>query len=99
MSGQALEVKTPVGDFVNEPFTDFAVPANRQRMEAALKKVAGELGREYDLIIGGERLQTGEKIRSTNPSHPDQVVGVFNAGTPELVNRAIREFLGRATRR
>ena len=55
MSGQALEVKTPVGDFVNEPFTDFAVPANRQRMEAALKKVAGELGREYDLIIGGER--------------------------------------------
>ena len=89
MSGQALEVKTPVGDFVNEPFTDFAVPANRQRMEAALQKVAGELGREYDLIIGGERLQTGEKIRSTNPSHPDQVVGVFNAGTPELVNRAV----------
>jgi len=89
MSGQALEVKTPVGDFVNEPFTDFAVPANRQRMEAALKKVAGELGREYELRIGGERLRTDQRITSTNPSRPEQVVGVFHGATAALVEKAI----------
>jgi len=87
MPGQAVETK--VAEFVNEPLTDFSQPENRQRMEAALKKVAGELGREYDLIIGGERVKTGEKIKSLNPSRPEQVVGVFHGATAPLVEKAI----------
>ncbi|MBI4466978.1 MAG: L-glutamate gamma-semialdehyde dehydrogenase [Acidobacteria bacterium] len=94
MSGQALEVRTPVGEFTNEPLTDFSVPTNRQRMQEGLKKVASELGREYDIRIGTERIRTEEKIRSTNPSHPDQAVGIFNAGTKELTARAVEEAHG-----
>ncbi|MFQ5817581.1 MAG: L-glutamate gamma-semialdehyde dehydrogenase [Terriglobia bacterium] len=82
-------VKFARGKFVNEPFTDFSKPENRQAMEAALAKVRGELGREYPLILGGKKIQTREKIRSTNPSHPDQVVGVFQKGTPELAHGAV----------
>lgn len=51
------EVKIRRGEFANEPLTDFTRPENRSAMEAALKKVAGELGREYPLLIGGEKVR------------------------------------------
>jgi 1-pyrroline-5-carboxylate dehydrogenase len=82
------EVKLERGEFRNEPILDFSKPENRAAMEAALKKVGGELGREYPLTIGGEKIFTQEKIRSTNPSHPDQVVGVFQKATVEMANQA-----------
>lgn len=91
MSGQAVQVKTTPAEFTNEPLTDFSLPANRQRMEAALKKVAGELGRDYELRIGQERIHTDQKIKSLNPSHPEQVIGVFSGATAELADRAIEE--------
>ncbi len=53
--------------FTNEPFIDFTLSENKRAMEDALAKVVGELGREYDIIIGGRRLQTTGKIVSTNP--------------------------------
>ena len=77
------------GEFKNEPVRDFSKPDNRAAMEAALKKVGAELGREYPLIIGGEKIFTKEKTQSTNPSHPKQVVGIFQKGTVELANQAI----------
>ena len=76
-------------EFRNEPLADFSVPANRRSMEAALEKVRGELGREYDLLVGGERIKTTEKLRSLNPSHPSQVVGIHQKATPELAARAV----------
>jgi 1-pyrroline-5-carboxylate dehydrogenase len=66
----------PQGVFSNEPFIDFKTAENAQAMKTALELVAGQLGREYDLIIGGRRLKTGDKIRSLNPARPAQVVGV-----------------------
>ncbi|MGH9780772.1 MAG: aldehyde dehydrogenase family protein, partial [Candidatus Acidiferrales bacterium] len=77
------------GEFKNEPIRDFSKPENRAAMEAALKKVGTELGREYPLIIGGEKSFTKEKTQSTNPSHPSQVVGIFQKGAIELANQAI----------
>ncbi len=85
------EVTLKRGEFANEPLTDFSMPENRAGMEAALKKVAAELGREYPLIIGGEKIHTKEKLRSINPSHPEQVVGIFQKATVELANRAVEE--------
>src|SRR5713101_858990 len=85
------EVKIQRGEFTNEPFVDFSKPENRKAMEDALKKVAGELGREYPLYIAGEKLTTPEKTRSTNPSHPEQVVGIFQKATIELGHRAVEE--------
>ena len=68
---------------MNEAFIDFSRAENRTRMEAALKKVAGELGREYPMYIGGQKVITTQKKVSTNPSHPSQVIGVFQSATVE----------------
>jgi len=75
--------------FKNEPFTDFSKPENRKKMEKALAKVESELGKEYDIIIGGERIKTNEKFYSYNPSKKDQIVGILQKGNAELANKAI----------
>jgi len=83
------ETKPQVSEFVNEPFIDFSQPANRKRMEDALTKVAGELGREYPMYIGGQQVITTEKKASTNPSHPSQAIGVFQSATADMANQAV----------
>ncbi len=76
-------------DFRNEPYTDFTQPDNRKLMESALAKVRGQLGREYDLLIGGERVRCEAKFQSTNPSRPSEVVGIHQKATTELASRAV----------
>ena len=83
------ETKPMVSEFVNEPFIDFSRPENRKRMEEALKTVAAELGREYPMYIGGQKVITTEKKASTNPSHPSQVIGVFQSASVEQANQAV----------
>jgi 1-pyrroline-5-carboxylate dehydrogenase len=61
---------------VNEPFVDFKAAGNARAMESALEEAAFHLGREYDLILGGRRMKTAERIHSVNPARPSQVVGV-----------------------
>jgi 1-pyrroline-5-carboxylate dehydrogenase len=78
-----------VSEFRNEPYTDFSISANRKRMEEALTKVRGQLGREYDIVIAGERIQTVEKLKSLNPARPEEIVGVHQKATPELTNQAV----------
>ena len=56
-------------------------------MGSALDLVASQLGREYDLIIGGERLKTEDKIRSLNPARPAQVVGVHQKAGADYAER------------
>ena len=75
--------------FLNEPYTDFTLSENRILMEAALAKVRGLLGREYDLMIGGERVRCAEKLKSVNPSRPDEMIGVHQKATAELAGRAV----------
>jgi 1-pyrroline-5-carboxylate dehydrogenase len=83
----------PNGAFVNEPFTDFSAAANRHAMKAALERVGDLLGREYPLIIGGERSHTAGKIESRNPARPAQVVGVHQDPGVELAEVAIQAAL------
>ena len=59
-------------------------------MEAALAAVENTLGREYDIIIGGRRLQTAGKIISTNPARPAQVIGVHQRAGAEHVEDAMQ---------
>ena len=83
------EAKIHVSEFTNEPFIDFSKPENRKAMEDALKKVASEFGREYPMYIGGQKVITAEKRTSTNPSHPSQVIGVFQTATTEMAAQAV----------
>lgn len=76
-------------EFRNEPFTDFAKEENAVAMRSAIEKVKRDLGREYPLVIGGERITTERKFDSINPANRTQVVGRFQKATKELANRAV----------
>lgn len=76
-------------EFQNCALTDFSVEANRRAQEAALKKVEGELGRTYPLILGNERVLSAETFTSVNPARPEQVVGVLAKATVEQANQAV----------
>ena len=79
-----IDVRVPE-KFVNEPSVDWSNPENQRRMRTAIEKVRNELGREYDLVIGGRRIKTAKKHESINPAHPTQVVGIHQeAGAAEV---------------
>jgi 1-pyrroline-5-carboxylate dehydrogenase len=88
-----IRPRTPQGGFANEPFVDFKTPENKRAMQAALDHVASQLGREYDLIVGGRRLRTEGKIRSLNPARPAQVVGVHQKAGAEHAEEAMTAAL------
>jgi 1-pyrroline-5-carboxylate dehydrogenase len=77
-------------DFRNEPFTDFSKRENRTAFAEALDKVRAQLGREYDLFIGGKQIKTERKVKSINPSDVDEVVGIISEADPELAERAMQ---------
>ena len=67
---------TPVrAAFKNEPFLDFSDPENRRQMLAALEQVGSQLGRDYDMVIGGRRVASSSVITSINPASPTQIIG------------------------
>jgi 1-pyrroline-5-carboxylate dehydrogenase len=75
--------------FKNEPLTDFSLSRNRRAMKRALSKVESELGREYPLIIGGKRRKIRGKFKSTDPSDPGRVIGVFQKADPKAATEAV----------
>ena len=81
------------GPFVNEPLTDFTKEPTARQMRAAIEKVRGQLGREYDLIIGGKRTRTSDKIKSINPAKPSQLVGLHQKAGKEHVEPAMQAAL------
>ncbi|MGH9510344.1 MAG: aldehyde dehydrogenase family protein, partial [Terriglobales bacterium] len=87
-------LRLPEGPFRNEPLIDFVKDEKSARaMRAAIEKVRAELGREYDLIIGGKRVRTEEKIRSLNPAHPSQEVGIHQKAGREHAEPAMEAAL------
>jgi len=72
---------------------DFTRDENARKMRAGIEKVRGLLGHEYDLIIGGERVKTADKIRSINPSKPSQLVGLHQKAGKEHVEPAMQAAL------
>ena len=76
-------------EFRNEPFTDFGKEENARQMRAAIEKVRGEMGREYPLVIGGERIKTESRHESFNPARKTEVVGRFQKATEDLARRAV----------
>jgi 1-pyrroline-5-carboxylate dehydrogenase len=91
-------ISAPLPPFVNEPFLDLTDAIVQREMQAALATVASELGREYDLVIGGKRLKTSDKIRSINPARPAQLVGIHQMAEAEhaqpAMDAALSAFAG-----
>lgn len=76
-------------EFRNEPFTDFTLEENARAMRAAIEKVRRELGQEYPLVIGADRIRNDKKFDSINPSNKTQLVGRFQKATEEQARRAV----------
>lgn len=77
--------------YKHEPFTDFSVEKNKQDYLDALKKVEAELGGDFPLIIGGERITTEDKIESYNPADKKQLIGRVSKANQELAEKAMQE--------
>lgn len=87
-----MQTQRTLDEFKNEEFVDFSKPENKQAMESALERVKGELGREYPVIVNGEKIELDQKFESVNPSNKTQVVGKFSdadSDAENLVNKAI----------
>ncbi len=74
--------------YKHEPFTDFSIEENRKALESAIKQVEAELGKEYPLIIGGERIMTDDKIKVVNPANKKEVIGYVAKANQDLAEKA-----------
>ena len=86
-----MQAQRMMDEFKNEPFTDYSTPENEAAMRAAIEKVRGELGREYPVVINGEKVSLPSKFESINPANKKEVVGVFSEVDTDtsLVDKAI----------
>ncbi len=72
----------------NEPFADFSDPAIDAHFRAVLAGVKAQLGRDYPLYIGADKVQTADLIDSIDPCEPASVVGRASMGKAEHIERA-----------
>ena len=79
-----------VQPYKHEPFTDFTNEANRQTYLNALKTVESYLGKDYPLVIGGEKITTKDKIVSYNPSNKEEVIGTVSKSNRDLAEKAMQ---------
>lgn len=75
--------------FQNEPPADFALGSVRAKMSQALETVRGKLGRDYPLVIGGQKFTGSGQLTSINPAQPREVIGQVALGTVEDVAHAV----------
>lgn len=75
--------------FRNEPYRDFSEPANRKAMETAIAQAKSAFGKTYPIRIGGAIRETGDFLRSLNPSRPAEVVGIHHKATPDMAKESI----------
>src|SRR5579884_1541991 len=80
---------TQIAPFANEPYTDFTKNENAEKMRRALAQVRREFGKEYDLLIAGERRKSTSKLESSNPSRPSEVIGIHQKGTDQDARDAV----------
>src|SRR5262245_32139738 len=88
---RVMQTQRVMDEFKNEPFTDFSKPENADAMRAAIEKVRAELGREYPVLINGEKVTLDSKFESYNPARKTEVVARFSEVDTDtsLVDKAI----------
>jgi len=78
-------------EFCNEPYVDFTVPANREAMLQAQEKVRGELGRDYPVLLAGQKIFTEAKLKSVNPCRPSEIAGTVQKASAAQANEAVEK--------
>ena len=85
----ASQLSTMPSTFTNQPPIDYAIPENREGMQAALRLVREQFGRHYPLVIGGGDCDTAVRGESTNPANKSEVIGTYALAPVETVDRAV----------
>jgi 1-pyrroline-5-carboxylate dehydrogenase len=80
-------------EYRTEPLTNFSELENQKAYAEGLKVVREYLGREYPLIINGERIFTDKQITSVNPSNHSEVIGVVSQAGMEEAKLAMASAL------
>ncbi len=95
MRGEAVENKNAKKQavervmFRNAPPTDFAKAEARQAMIEALVEVERHLGKHAPLVMGGDKVDTRERLSSFDPSHKTLLVGTTASAGEAEVRRAV----------
>ena len=76
-------------EFKNEPILTFTEPAHVDAMKAALATMHAQAGRDYGIVIDGERLFTGATFESVNPNQPSEVLGRFAKADAAILEKAV----------
>lgn len=76
-------------EFKNEAFQDFTKPDVRAALAEKIREVEKTFGQEYEMVIGGKHVKAKDPFFSHNPSKPDEIVGQFQLGTPDIGAKAI----------
>ncbi|WP_374035261.1 L-glutamate gamma-semialdehyde dehydrogenase [Bdellovibrio bacteriovorus] len=92
---QGLTPTSPVipkkpGKFYNEPLLDFAVKADREKMQKALADAKASLPVNVNIVINNKELQSGKIFDRVNPSQSDQIVGKIQMATTEQAEQAMQ---------
>ena len=87
------EYMNTVKPYKHEPFTDFSNEENKKAFEEACVLVQSQLGQEYPLIIGGERIKTDEQTISINPSNKAEIIGKVSKANKDLAEKAMQVAL------
>ncbi|MGG0643269.1 L-glutamate gamma-semialdehyde dehydrogenase [Sporosarcina gallistercoris] len=76
--------------YKHEPFTDFTIEENKKAFQEGLKTVEAYLGKDYPLIVGGERIMTDDKLVSFNPSDKEEVIGRVSKASKDIAEKAMK---------
>jgi RHH-type proline utilization regulon transcriptional repressor/proline dehydrogenase/delta 1-pyrroline-5-carboxylate dehydrogenase len=74
----------------NEPVWDFSLAEHRDRVTKALAEVRSSFGKHYPLVIDGRRVESAERITSTDPSETTRLIGTACAATAEQARSAVQ---------
>lgn len=78
-----------IANFSNEPNTDFSKDEEVAKLKAAIKEVREQLGQSYPVVINGEKIETEDKITSTNPGKKEEVIGYVSKVDRDLAEKAL----------
>lgn len=78
------------GPYKPEAYSDFSQESVKNAYKLALENVRSQLGQDYPLIIGGERITTAHGfLESVNPSNSKEIVGRSAKAKRKEVERAM----------
>ncbi len=76
--------------FMNEPHTDFSIPANQQPLAEAIQRIIPQLGQHHAYPVAPSVALDGPELVSINPSDPQQIIARFSTIHPSNLETVIR---------